>query len=187
MSITGEIVFYQRWHGKGSLRARFRRLIEVTGAERASIVSRSARPFSYGDPVGLGTDRPSSRSVDELLRMRRGIGTLGADLSAHTFGNEVQQRLLSEIPEEIRDQFAPPDPIIRMGWHLIDDLAPGHSGPDPSHRRAARISFTLFGYGCPRNWDEYRARVWETKVIRELEGKIVEAVGPVRRAISWSV
>lgn len=187
MSITGELVLYQRFAGRGSLRARFQQLVELTGAEKATIVSRSRWPFSDGKPIGLGTDQPSSRSVEELLRIQCGLGTLSADLSAPSFGNDVQQRLLAEIPEAIRDQFAPPNAIVCMGWHLIDDLAPGRRGPDPSHRRAARLSFTLFGYGCPNNWDEYRARIWETDVMRELEGRIVEAIGPVRRAISWSV
>jgi hypothetical protein len=37
MSITGTISFYQRWGGKGSLRTRFAKLIELTGAVRRAI------------------------------------------------------------------------------------------------------------------------------------------------------
>lgn len=189
MSITGTISFYQRWGGKGSLRSRFAKLIELTGAEHASFISRSTWPLMREDLQCLKLanlrHEPRPVAVAELLRMRPGVGALLADLNAPAFNTQVA--LLAEIPEEIRDQFAAAEPFVRMGWHLLDDLATGHSGPDPSHYRVARLSFTLFGYGAPRDWAEYRARLWNTNIMRDLEARITDAIGPVRRAICWSV
>lgn len=191
MSITGTIVFYQRWGGHGSLRTRFAKLAQLISAEEAYLVARRALPFGHEDLQILKLSNlrrePYTLPVGDLLQLPRGIGTITAGLSAPLFGERVLEALRTQIPEELRDQFAAGDPFISMGWHLINDLAPGHRGPDPSHRRLARLSFSLFGYGAPKNWDEYRARIWETDVMRELEGNIVEAIGPVHRAISWSV
>jgi hypothetical protein len=191
MSINGTISFYQRRRGKGSLRTRFARLIELTGAEHAYLVSRSRWPLRHDDlqllKLANVLQEPYTVPVEEVIRMRRGLGAVLASLHAPAFSERMRGALEAEIPEGIRDQFAPSEVTVRIGWHLLDDLAPGHEGPDPSHRRAARLSLTLFGYSAPRNWAEYRRLIWQTSAMLDLEAQIAEAIGPVRRAISWSV
>lgn len=191
MSIHGTISFYQRWGGKGSLRTRVARIIGLMEAEHAWIVSRSRWPLRRDDlqlyRIANLLSEPYTVPIADVVKMRRGAGAILVCLHAPAFAQRVHEALRTEIPEQIRHHFAAGEPTVRIGWHLLDDLAPGFEGPDPSHQRPARLSLTLFGYGAPRNWAEYRRLIWHTPVMRSLEAQITDAIGPVRRAISWSV
>lgn len=83
--------------------------------------------------------------------------------------------------------FYPADPAVTLGWHVVPDLPLPDLGPDPTKNRLARFSLSLFGYGSPKHGVKYREQVFEMPAMRELETQLIEAIGPVKRAISWSV
>lgn len=189
MGQSGTIDFYQCWGGKGSLRTRFQRIVELAGAKKVTFSTHSPLPFMEGDFIRHGTgDFAAHITLEHVLAHRRGFGTIRALLSVDYDNHWTwYQRLMDEIPSEIADRFYPSEPTITMGWHIVDDLPLPDRGPDPTKRHLARFSLSLFGYGSPKNWDEYRKRIFETNAMRELEVQLVEAIGPVKRAISWSV
>lgn len=186
MSITGSIDLYQTLRGKGTLRTRLRAAASAAGSTSALIIVRSRFPFTErrNEPK---PDDLHTWTIDEVCSMRLGTGTMDVHLSLSDRMRDFYEALKREIPNDIADNFYPADPIVRLGWHLIDNLPLPDRGPDPTQRHPARFSLSLFGYSCPKNWDEYRRRIFQTNAVRELEAEFVEAIGPVKRAISWSV
>jgi hypothetical protein len=186
---SGTIDFYQCWGGIGSLRDRFRQIVDLADAKKVTFSTHAPLPFMEGKFILHGTgDFATNITIEQVLAHRRGIGRIRALLSVDYKKQWTwHQRLMDEIPNEIADHFYPGEPTITMGWHIVDDLPLPDRGPDPTKRHLARFSLSLFGYGSPKNWDEYRRRIFETKAMRELEAQLVEAIGPVKRAISWSV
>ncbi|NRA56586.1 MAG: hypothetical protein HRU13_00465 [Phycisphaerales bacterium] len=190
MGQNGTIEFYQCWGGRGSLRHRFQKLVDLAGATKVVFSTHSPIPFKQdGGFIRVGTGDSATRiTVEQVLAHRRGFGTISALLSVDYENHWTwHKRLMDEIPSEIAGRFYPGEPTITMGWHTIDDLPLPDFGPDPTKRHLARFSLSLFGYGCPNNWEEYRKRVFDTEAMRELEARLIDAIGPVKRAISWSV
>lgn len=186
MGVCGSIDFYQTFGGRSSLKHRLQAVAGITGSTSAWIVVRSKLPFTEGEHERTPDDF-HTWTIDEVCAMQRGIGTMRVELGGHHESWDLHERLAREIPDEIADGFYPSAPSVTLGWHLIDDLPLPDRGPDPTKRHLARFSLSLFGYSCPKNWDEYRRRIFETNAMRELEAQLVEAIGPVKRAISWSV
>ena len=193
MGVNGSVCFYQRFGGRGTLAQRFRRVAEIVGSTRAQIATRSRFPFSDGDMVWsdtydevFGWSKKDGWPLDEVLSMRFTTGTLHAQLSTQEWGESFYERLKAETGEDIAG-FYPSAPTVSLGWYVIPDLPLPDVGPDPTKRRISRFSLSLFGYGTPRHGVKYREQVFDFPCMRELEAQLVEAIGPVKRAISWSV
>ncbi|MFI4915434.1 MAG: hypothetical protein ACIAS6_02865 [Phycisphaerales bacterium JB060] len=193
MGVNGSVYFYQCFGGRGTLDQRFRRVAEIVGSTRAQIVTRSRLPFTHGDMVWsdtydeiFGWSKKDGWSLDEVASMRFATGTLHAQLSSLGWGEPFYEKLKSDTGEDIAG-FYPSAPSVSLGWHVIPDLPLPDLGPDPTKHRLARFSLSLFGYGTPKHGVKYREQVFQFSAMRELETQLTEAIGPVKRAISWSV
>lgn len=65
----------------------------------------------------------------------------------------------------------------------------GH-GPDPlvceHYWGRSMFAVSLFGYGTPHDWNEYRRRVFEIPEFRQFQAELEAILGPVKRCTTWS-
>lgn len=100
-------------------------------------------------------------------------------------GPDIADAIAASIPESIRGSFLPGTPDVRIGWHDIFES----SEHDTGHLFGrAFLSVTLFGYGTPHNWGEYRRLVTDVAAVQSLRQSL-EALGagPIRQCVYWSV
>jgi len=93
----------------------------------------------------------------------------------------LQPAMVAAIPESIAGDFRPGSPVLRVGWHDIEE--------DTTERVVfgrAWFSLALFGHGSPLNWWEYPRLAFQVPMIRELRAKVEAFAGPCEACARWS-
>jgi hypothetical protein len=101
--------------------------------------------------------------------------------------HELFDAIRRDIPQAISDTAFVANPAIRVGPE--DWYEEGH-GADPlvceHYWGRSMFAVSLFGYGTPHDWNEYRRRVFEIPEFKAFQAELEAILGPVKRCITWS-
>jgi len=88
------------------------------------------------------------------------------------------------ISEDVRRDFIPSDLSITIGYHdLFEDAE--HDEGYYIARPFCSVSF--FGYETPKDWQEYRRRVFAVPGLQQIERELAEIIGPTKHCVYWTV
>lgn len=126
----------------------------------------------------------SNLNASEAAGLYREGASLSLLLGDSVLGSTMWSTLERSVPEDVRGNFKPGDPSIKVGGHDICE--------DAEHERGflfgrAVFSFGLFGYGTPNNWGRYRELVFEIPDVVALQRQLEALAGPMKRCVYWSV
>ncbi len=119
--------------------------------------------------------------VEELYRE----GTcLRFQFAGDPLGTRLWEAIKLAIPAEVAGNFEPASPSIAVGGHDIWE--------DAEHERGhlfgrAAFSLGIFGYGTPADWKRYREMIFDVPEVMELQKRLEELAGPMKRCVYWSV
>lgn len=128
---------------------------------------------------------PSLPGAEGLDRYYREGVVLAAHLDGSPVGLRIGRAVESHLPKEIRGDYAPWDPYIRIGWHDLWECAEHEEG---FFFARAFLSIAFFGYFSPSNWKEFRRAIFELPEVRSAKADLERIVGqPLEQVIYWSV
>lgn len=128
---------------------------------------------------------PSLPGAEGLDRYYRDGALLVACLDGSPVGLRIGRAVEAHIPQEIRGDYAPWDPWIRIGWHDLWECAEHEEGLFIAR---ASLSIAFFGYSSPNNWKAFRRAVFELPEVRSAKADLERVVGqPLEQVIYWSV
>lgn len=159
--------------------------IRILGAFRTLAEERSWERFKLDDDP----DQPleyflDSMNLEELAKLYADDRSLYARLSASEHGRRVADAVKERIPAEIRGDFVPSDPFIRIGYHDLWE----NSEHEEGHLFARSfLTVGFFGYSTPSHWKEFRQQIFLLPEVQAVERELEAVTGPLERCIYWSV
>jgi hypothetical protein len=200
MSMTGVSAFFTE-HSPPDLRNVLERVFAMLGVEACSdysLWSRPQTPVRYVRGLHIlderELDRPNpSRFVGNPATPAE-IASL-AERYPYLFVSFVKTRSFNlpeaiqrDIPLSISDRALVGQVSLCIGPR--DWYEEGH-GPDPlvceHYWGRSMFAVSLFGYGTPKDWNEYRRRVFDIPEFKQFQAELEAILGPVKRCITWSV
>lgn len=190
MSQSGDLTFYTlREISKPT--AALQRVVNYLRPECVPIIFRSKEEDHGWDNFLADEDDPdyellpSLPTGDGLDRYYRENIVLSAKLYSSPIGLKIGRSVETQVPKEIRGDFIPTDPIVKIGWHDLWECAEHHEG---LFFARAFLSVGFFGYFTPNNWQAFREAVFKIPEIQEVKTDLERVVGmPLEGVIYWSV
>lgn len=98
----------------------------------------------------------------------------------------LHESVLKGIPEEIRSYFAPGQQgmSIYIGHH---DLFGNVKDESVDYVATSFCSISFDSYGCPKDWNIYRAILFSLPEVHEVKQKLEAIVGPLEQCVIWSL
>lgn len=89
------------------------------------------------------------------------------------------------IPKEVAGTFLPGGTLIKIGWH---DIWEGAEHDEGLLFGRAFWSLTIWGYGSPDDWPEYRRLVLDMPEIQEFSKDLQHTTGQsIQQCVYWNV
>jgi hypothetical protein len=190
MSQSGSLIFFTST-APNDPRASIRALAAYLNPVCIPIVARSFAEEHSWQNFQADLDDPSDEPLPSLSGAtgldqyyRSGFRLLGA-LDGSSMGLIIGRAVERQISNEIRGNYAPWDPWIRVGWHDLWECAEHDEGLFIAR---AFLSVAFFGYSTPNDWQAFRRAVFDLPEVRSTKADLERIVGqPLEHVIYWSV
>lgn len=179
-------------------------LLELTGANVAWLVgqedfnSSSWEAFQTGLPAAARTIHRSGSAeiavttspaaakkaeqvpIPDVPKFYEEPWGLLVQFAGSPLGNGLEQEIAAAVPKEIRGDWIPAAPVIKLGWHDVFGSVEHRQG---RYHGRAFLSFELEGEWYPRDWARFRAALFDLPQVRELRRNVEAIVGPVEQCL----